>query len=66
MVLVSYHVYCTSYADPDTLELVKTFGRYVVSPEGQQLSAESVKSAPLPENLTREAQAALDSITTRY
>ncbi|MEW1979080.1 phosphate ABC transporter substrate-binding protein PstS [Kocuria palustris] len=66
VVLVSYHVYCTSYADPDTLELVKTFGRYVVSPEGQQLSAESVKSAPLPENLTREAQAALDSITTRY
>nr|WP_223286433.1 phosphate ABC transporter substrate-binding protein PstS [Kocuria atrinae] len=65
VVLASYHVFCTSYSDPETLELIKTFGHYVVSPEGQRLAAESVKSAPLPENLTKEAQEALDSITLR-
>ncbi len=65
VVLASYHVFCTSYSDPETLELIKTFGHYVVSPEGQQLAADSVKSAPLPENLTKEAQEALDSITLR-
>lgn len=65
VVLASYHVFCTSYSDPQTLELIKTFGHYVVSPEGQQLAGDSVKSAPLPENLTREAQEALDSITLR-
>ena len=65
VVLASYHVFCTSYTDPETLDLVRKFGHYVVSPEGQQSAADSVKSAPLPENLTEEAQEALDSITLR-
>ncbi|KUG52173.1 MULTISPECIES: phosphate ABC transporter substrate-binding protein PstS [Kocuria] len=65
VVLVSYHIYCSSYADPEVLELAKAFGHYVVSEEGQQASSEAVKSAPLPENLTAEAQAALDSISLR-
>ena len=65
VVLVSYHIYCSSYGDPEVLELAKEFGHYVVSEEGQQASSEAVKSAPLPENLTAEAQAALDSITLR-
>ncbi|MCM3688004.1 phosphate ABC transporter substrate-binding protein PstS [Kocuria rosea] len=65
VVLVSYHVYCTSYADPETLALAKAFGHYVVSEEGQQAASDAVKSAPLPENLTIEAQAAIDSISLR-
>ncbi|MFI7583657.1 phosphate ABC transporter substrate-binding protein PstS [Kocuria sp. M1N1S27] len=65
VVLVSYHVYCSSYQDPEVLELAKAFGHYVVSEEGQQASSEAVGSAPLPENLTAEAQAALDSISLR-
>ncbi|GEO95278.1 phosphate ABC transporter substrate-binding protein PstS [Kocuria turfanensis] len=65
VVLVSYHVYCTSYTDPEVLELARTFGHYVVSEEGQQAASEAVKSAPLPDNLRAEAQAALDSIGLR-
>ncbi|GGG61031.1 phosphate-binding protein PstS [Kocuria dechangensis] len=65
VVLVSYHIYCTTYEDPEVLELAKAFGHYVVGEEGQQLASESVKSAPLPENLTAEAQAALDSMRLR-
>jgi phosphate transport system substrate-binding protein len=65
VVLVSYHVYCTSYTDPEVLELARTFGHYVVSEEGQQAASEAVKSAPLPDNLRGEAQAALDSIALR-
>ncbi|MFI7579659.1 phosphate ABC transporter substrate-binding protein PstS [Kocuria kalidii] len=65
VVLVSYHVYCSSYQDPEVLELAKAFGHYVVSAEGQQASSEAVGSAPLPENLTAEAQTALDSISLR-
>jgi phosphate transport system substrate-binding protein len=65
VVLVSYHVYCTSYEDPEVLELAKAFAHYVVSPEGQQAASEAVKSAPLPENLTAEAQAAIDSVRLR-
>ncbi|WP_180814574.1 phosphate ABC transporter substrate-binding protein PstS [Kocuria flava] len=65
VVLASYHIYCTSYEDPALVELAQAFGHYVVSEEGQQASSEAVKSAPLPENLTAEAHAAIDSIRVR-
>ncbi|KLU08069.1 phosphate ABC transporter substrate-binding protein PstS [Kocuria sp. SM24M-10] len=65
VVLVSYHVYCTSYTDPEVLELARAFGHYVVSEEGQRAAAEAVQSAPLPDNLRTEAQEALDSIGLR-
>jgi len=65
VVLVSYHIYCASNEDPEVHGLARAFGHYVVGEEGQQLASESVKSAPLPENLTAEAQAALDSMRLR-
>ena len=65
IVLVSYHIYCTTYEDQQTVELAQTFGHYVVSEEGQQLSAEAVESAPLPENVAADADAAIDSINVR-
>ncbi|MCC9144374.1 MULTISPECIES: phosphate ABC transporter substrate-binding protein PstS [unclassified Arthrobacter] len=65
LVLVSYQIYCSSYADEALVERVRTFGQYVVSREGQQTSADAAKSAPIPESLAQEAHAALESITVR-
>lgn len=65
IVLVSYHIYCTTYEDQQTVDLAQAFGHYVVSEEGQELSAEAVKSAPLPENVAADAHAAIDSISVR-
>ena len=63
LVLISYQIYCSGYEDASTVELVKTFGQYVVSPEGQQASADAAKSAPIPRSLAEDAKAAIDSIT---
>ncbi len=65
LVLVSYLVFCSSYSDPQTVQLVKSFGQYVVSEEGQQEATESAKSAPMPPQLAHEASEAIDSITLR-
>ncbi|WP_066302072.1 phosphate ABC transporter substrate-binding protein PstS [Arthrobacter luteolus] len=65
LVLISYQIFCSSYEDADTTELVKTFGQYVVSEEGQQASAEAAKSAPIPDSLAVQARAAIESITVR-
>ncbi|HAY44218.1 MAG TPA: phosphate ABC transporter substrate-binding protein PstS, partial [Micrococcaceae bacterium] len=48
--------------DPQTVELIKTFGHYVVIDEGQKIAAESAKSAPMPQRLAEDANAAIDSI----
>ena len=64
LVLVSYQIFCSAYADPETVELVKTFGGYVVSDEGQAASEDAAKSAPIPVSLAEQARAAIDSITT--
>ena len=65
LVLVSYFIVCSGYTDPNSLELVKAFGHYIVSDEGQKVAADSAKSAPMPEDLAAEAAAAIDSITLR-
>ncbi|WP_417234749.1 phosphate ABC transporter substrate-binding protein PstS [Arthrobacter sp.] len=65
LVLVSYQIYCTTYADAQTVELVKAFGGYAVSEEGQLLAADSVGSAPMPDALASKARAAIGSITSR-
>ena len=64
LVLVSYQIYCSGYEDSETVELVKAFGEYVISDEGQAASEDAAKSAPLPESLADEARAAVESITT--
>jgi len=65
LLLVSYHVYCTSYADAGKVELVKTFAEYVLSQEGQQAAAESAKNAPISERLSDLAIASVDRISVR-
>jgi phosphate transport system substrate-binding protein len=62
VVLVSYHVYCTSYDSQETVDLVKAFGSYVVSEEGQAEAAASAGNAPLSESLREKALLAIDSI----
>jgi phosphate transport system substrate-binding protein len=57
------NIYCTAYQNPNTAELVRTFGLYVVSDEGQQTAADAAKSSPMPANLADQAQAAIESIT---
>ena len=65
LVLVSYHVFCSSYPDATTVELIKKFGTYVVSPEGQLAAAESAKSSPISAQLSERATDAIATITQR-
>ncbi len=65
MVLVSYHIYCTTYKNAETAELVRTFGTYVVSDEGQQAAAKAAKSAPISDSLSRRATEAISRISVR-
>ncbi|WP_372699061.1 phosphate ABC transporter substrate-binding protein PstS [Arthrobacter sp. JSM 101049] len=63
IILVSYHLYCSTYKDQETVDLVKAWGNYVVGAEGQQAAADSAGSAPLSETMRKQAKQAIDSIT---
>lgn len=63
VVLVSYHIYCTTYPDSETADLVKAFGSYVVSEEGQAAAADAAGNAELSQPLREKAEAALASIS---
>lgn len=63
IVLISYQIYCGEYEDETTAGLVKAFGKYVVSKQGQQDASESAGSAPLSPALREQATAAIDSIS---
>lgn len=65
LILVSYHIYCTSYEDPSTVEVIKEFGSYVVSEEGQEAAAESAKSSPISGQLSQRATEAIETIKLR-
>lgn len=65
IVLVSYHIYCSTYADQNTVDLVKAFGNYVISEEGQQAAQDSAGNAPISENLREQAKTAIDSISVK-
>ncbi len=62
-VLVSYGVFCAHYPDARTVGLVKAFGTFALSAEGQQQAAAAAKSAPLSAALAAKAKASIDSIT---
>ncbi len=62
VVLVSYHIYCTTYEDQETVDLVKAFGSYAISEQGQEDAASSAGNAPISEALREQAQQAIDSI----
>ncbi len=62
IVLVSYHIVCSSYADQNTVDMVKAWEKYVVSEEGQASAAESAGSAPLSDDLRSQINTVIDSI----
>ncbi|MGL5867010.1 MAG: phosphate ABC transporter substrate-binding protein PstS [Dermatophilaceae bacterium] len=63
IVLVSYHIVCSSYKDAATADVVKDFVGYVVSEEGQKASAEAAGSAPISADLRAKAEASLKLVT---
>jgi phosphate transport system substrate-binding protein len=65
IILVSYQMVCSTYGDQDTADLVKAFGSYVVSEEGQNAAASAAGSAPITSSLREQAQAAIDTITAQ-
>ncbi|GHG60432.1 phosphate-binding protein PstS [Sinomonas cellulolyticus] len=65
IVLVSYHVVCTTYKDQATVDLVKAWENYVVSDAGQKAAASAAKSAPLSSALASKAKTAIDSIKVK-
>ncbi|MHA7224014.1 phosphate ABC transporter substrate-binding protein PstS [Arthrobacter sp. RHLT1-20] len=65
IVLVSFHVVCSSYADQKTVDLVKSFEKYVVSEAGQKAAADAAKSAPLSKTLADKALKSIESIKVK-
>ncbi|MDQ0754572.1 phosphate ABC transporter substrate-binding protein PstS [Arthrobacter sp. B3I4] len=65
VVLVSFHVVCSTYDTKETADLVKAFESYVVSDAGQQAAAEAAKSAPLSKTLQDKAKKSIESIKAK-
>lgn len=62
IVLVSYHVACSSYDDPERAAAVKDFLSYVVSEDGQAQAAAAAGSAPISDDLREQAVELIDTI----
>ncbi|PZQ90612.1 MAG: phosphate ABC transporter substrate-binding protein PstS [Leifsonia xyli] len=62
LVLVSYSIVCTQYADAAKGEFVKAYIGYITSAEGQKVAAESAGAAPLSEDLSAKVATAVASI----
>lgn len=65
VVLVSFHIVCSAYANQETVDLVKAFETYVVSEEGQKAAADAAKSAPLSAELQAKALKTIESIKVK-
>ncbi len=65
IVLVSFHIVCSSYDTQETADLVKAFESYVVSDAGQNAAAEAAKSAPLSKSLQEKALKSIESIKAK-
>ncbi|WP_349829652.1 phosphate ABC transporter substrate-binding protein PstS [Brevibacterium litoralis] len=63
IVLVSYHLVCSTYPDQETVDLVTAWESYVISEEGQQTAADNAGSAPISETMRGNIQSVLDTIT---
>lgn len=62
LVLVSYSIVCSEYADAAQGELVKAFVGFITSAEGQAVAVESAGAAPLSEELSAKVAAALETV----
>jgi phosphate transport system substrate-binding protein len=66
IVLVSYLVACSDYADDSVVDLVKAYLGYVISDAGQAVGAEAAGIAPISAALYERAKAAVDSIQSQH
>jgi phosphate transport system substrate-binding protein len=62
LVLVSYAIVCTEYADAAQGELVKEYVGYMASEKGQAEAAKSAGAAPLSSDLQKKVAAVLASV----
>jgi phosphate transport system substrate-binding protein len=62
IVLISYHIGCVTYSEPQVAELVRAFLTYVVSEEGQEAAALVAGSAPISAGLRDQALTAIDAV----
>jgi len=62
LVLVSYSIVCTEYADAAKGEFVKAYIGYITSEEGQQVAADEAGAAPLSTDLSAKVAEAVASI----
>jgi len=62
LVLVSYSIVCSEYADAAQGELVKAYIGYITGAEGQQVAADSAGAAPLSADLQAKVADALATI----
>lgn len=65
IVLVSYHIVCSTYDTQATADLVKAFVKYAASDEGQKAAADAAKSAPLSKTLQDKAIAAVETVKAK-
>lgn len=63
LVLVSYHIFCTTYENEESADLARTFGTFVVSEEGQEAAADAAGSAPISPSLSERASEAIETIS---
>jgi phosphate transport system substrate-binding protein len=63
--LASYFIACPTYDDQATADIVKGFGEYAVSADGQKAASANALSAPLPSDISDKATAILEKITKK-
>lgn len=62
IVLVTYQVACLEYEDAAQAERLRSFLRYVVSPEGQEAASEETGSAPISDEMREQLHTSIDAI----
>ena len=62
LILVSYQVACSTYADANEGKLVKEWLSFVTSSEGQQVAANGAGSAPISDTLLTRIKEIIDAI----
>ncbi|MET0844288.1 MAG: phosphate ABC transporter substrate-binding protein PstS [Mycetocola sp.] len=62
IVLISYLIGCTEYEDAESAALVKEYFSYIVSEEGQKVSADAAGSAPISSAIAEKSAAAIELI----
>ncbi len=65
IVLISYHIVCSSYGSQAAADVVTAFESYVISEAGQTAAGDQAGSAPITSAIREKAQAAIDTISAK-